>query len=449
MRRFTPPAAFIPAFIAILAALTPTPVTAQVADPVMDYCSNVGCSSVVSLLNPCGGGASNSSLQQDLTYTVTADLGSCECNSRFFNALSECLGCVTSQGKNRPVIDNQINWTNSCKSYGFKFTDAPIPYQPPTSGGSSSGGLGGGAIAGIVIGVLVLAGAAGGFFFYRNRKGGRSKNSLFKRPYTAANASGSYEPTNNQTGFNTYSNFQHDEYPDSNQQQQQGYSDYDQNNYYGSGQNGDDSMAMSNLQHSSYIPPPIPMSPSAVAAVASTTGAGGIQRPLGDPRPSDQFPQSLRVKANNEWEDQNHSNRQNEYASDLISNDHLLYNDKAVIEDDEDELEPPRARDRYRNDRDDFTQRRSMTPPRANMQSYRDEFTRPSFDREPRRNSGSERGSVSGLRVAAGGGGGSGYNSQDEGSEGLQSGRLDMGESPESARRRRAAELFSAEGNRR
>ncbi|KAF9909887.1 hypothetical protein EC991_007877 [Linnemannia zychae] len=440
MRRFTQPAAFLPAFMAILAALTITPVTAQTPDPVMDYCSNVGCSTVVSLLNPCGGGASNSSLQQDLTFTVTPDLGSCECNSRFFNALSECLGCISSQGKNRPVIDTQINWTNNCKSYGFNFTDAPIPYIPPTSGGSSSGGLGGGAIAGIVIGVLAIAAAVGGFFFFRNRRGGRSKNSIFKRPYTAANASGSYEPTNNQTGFNTYSNYQQDEYPDhSLQQQGGGYSDYDQNNYYGSGQNGDDSMAMSNLQHSNYIPPPIPMSPSAVAAVASTTG---IQRPLGEPRPSDQFPQSLRVGANKEWDDQN---RQNEYTSELISNDHLLHNDKAVIEDD-DELEPPRARDRFRNDRDDFTQRRSMTPPRANMQSYRDEFTRPSFDREPRRNSGSERGSVSGLRVAAGG---SGYNSQDEGSEGLQSGRLDMGESPESARRRRAAELFSAEGSRR
>ncbi|KAK3831581.1 MAG: hypothetical protein J3R72DRAFT_454866 [Linnemannia gamsii] len=433
MRRFTP-AAFIPAFIAILAAHSTT-VNAQ-SDPVMDYCSNVGCSTVVSLLNPCGGGASNSSLQQDLTFTVTPDLGSCECNSRFFNALSECLGCISSQNKNHPVIDTQINWTNNCKAYGFNMTDAPIPYTPPTSSGSSQG-LGAGAIAGIVVGVLVLIGA-GGFFFLKNWRR-RSKNSIFERPYTAANASGSYEPTNNQAGFNTYSNYQHDEYPDNNQNQQGGYSDYDQNNYYGSGQNGDDSMAMSNLQHSNYIPPPIPMSPSAVAAVASTTGIGSIQRPLGEPRPSDQFPQSLRVGASKEWDD---NNRQNEYTSDLVSNDHLLHNDKAVIEDDNDELEPPRARDRYRNDRDDFTQRRSMTPPRANMQSYRDEFTRPSFDREPRRNSGSERGSVSGLRVAAGG---SGYNSQDEGSEG----RLDMGESPESARRRRAAELFSAEGSRR
>ncbi|KAG0046699.1 hypothetical protein BGZ89_005222 [Linnemannia elongata] len=336
MRRSTL-AAFIPALIAILAAHNP--VSAQ-ADPVMEYCAGTGCSSVVTLLNPCGGGASNSSLQQDFTYTVTPDLGSCECNSQFFNALSSCLGC----------------------------------------------------------------------------------------------------PTNNQAGFNTYNNYQHDEYPSNG-----GYSDYDQQNYYGSGQNGDDSMAMSNLQHSNYIPPPMPMSPSAVAAVASATG--GIQRPLGEPRPSDQFPQSLRP--DKEWDSSDNTQRHSEYTSDLISNDHLLYNDKAVIEDDDEGvLEPPRARDRYRNDRDDFTQRRSMTPPRANMQSYRDEFTRPSFDREPRRNSGSERGSISGLRVAAGAG--SGYNSQDESSEGgLQSGRLDLSDSPESARRRRAAELFSAEGTRR
>ncbi|KAF9551300.1 hypothetical protein EC957_009184 [Mortierella hygrophila] len=438
MRRSTL-AAFIPALIAILAAHNP--VNAQ-ADPVMEYCSATGCSSVFTLLNPCGGGASNSSLQQDLTYTVTPDLGSCECNSQFFNALSSCLGCVSSQGKNSPSIDTQINWTNSCIAAGFNFTQDPIPYQPPTSGGSdgSGGGLGSGAIAGIVIALLVVAGA-GGFFFWRTRGSGkRNKNSIFERPYTAANASGSYEPTNNQAGFNTYNNYQQDEYS-SNGGGNGGYSDYDQQNYYGSGQHGDDSMAMSNLQHSNYIPPPMPMSPSAVAAVASA--AGGIQRPLGEPRPSDQFPQSLRP----EWDANNQRNNEHELTSDLISSDHLLYNDKAVIEDD-DELEPPRARDRYRNDRDDFTQRRSMTPPRANMQSYRDEFTRPSFDREPRRNSGSERGSVSGLRVAAGAG--SGYNSQDESSEGvLQSGQLDLGDSPENARRRRAAELFSAEGTRR
>jgi len=173
MRRFTP-AAFIPAFIAILAAHSTT-VNAQ-SDPVMDYCSTVGCSTVVSLLNPCGGGASNSSLQQDLTFTVTPDLGSCECNSRFFNALSECLGCISSQNKNHPVIDTQINWTNNCKAYGFNMTDAPIPYTPPTSGGSSQG-LGAGAIAGIVVGILVLLGA-GGFFFLKTGGAGARTVSL-------------------------------------------------------------------------------------------------------------------------------------------------------------------------------------------------------------------------------------------------------------------------------
>ncbi|KAF9080778.1 hypothetical protein BGX23_001698, partial [Mortierella sp. AD031] len=301
------------------------------------------------------------SLQQDYTFTVTPDLGSCECNSQFFDALSSCLGCISSQGKNSPAIDTQINWANQCKDYGFNMTALPIPYTPPIKGGSgvgsNSGGLGGGAIAGIVIGLLVVAGA-GAFFFVRTRKR-RTKGSVFARPYTAANDSGSYEPTNNQAGFNTYNNYQHDEYPD-NHTTGGGYSDYEQN-YYGSGQNDDDSMAMSNLQHSNYIPPPVPMSPSAVAAVAAV----GQHRPLGEPRPSDQFPQSLRVKAaNKEW-DGPQQHRQNELTSDLISNDQLLV--------------------------------------------------------------------------------GSGYNSPDESSpaEGGQS------ESPESARRRRAAELFSAEGSRR
>ncbi|KAG0204669.1 hypothetical protein BGX28_003457 [Mortierella sp. GBA30] len=427
------------------------------SDSIVEGCATNGCNEVSTILGPCGGGASNDALQHDAVYTVTPALGSCQCNYQFFNAFSLCLACIASQGQSRPSIDNQQNWLKDCTTYGFNYTNTPIPYTPPTNGGDSSSGLSKGAIAGIVIGVLIVAGLAAAFLFLHTRKK-RTKAGIFERPYTSASSGhgGSYAPTPTQPTFNAHSSYQNVDYADN---QQGGYSDQDYNNsndqqqyynysqnddhhqqyHYGSGQNMDNSgdddsnmMMMSNLQHSNYIPPPVPMSSSAVAAVGT----------LGSPRPSDQFPQSLRHK-NNDWE-----GRQHEFTSELISTD--IHNDKAVYEDGE-ELEPPRARDRFQNDRDDFTSRRSLTPPRANMQSYRDEFTRPSYDRDGRRNSGSDRGSVSGLNVVRGaatagspggvGGGGvsSGYDSNDD----------SLQESPESARRRRAAELFSAEGTRR
>ncbi|KAF9109170.1 hypothetical protein BGX27_007932 [Mortierella sp. AM989] len=404
-----------------------TPATAQ-SDPIIEICSTTGCNTVSTILAPCGGGATNSSLQQDLTYTVTPVLGSCECNSQFFNAFSSCLACITSQAKSSPAIDNQQNWVAQCKSYGFNFTEAPINFTRPTSGDTGSGsGLSGGAIAGIVIGVLVVAALAGGLFF-KNRKR-RTKGSIFARPYSAAGTdtedAGSTQPT-----FNAYSNYNDAGYPAKTgayTDQDPSYYNYSQQQdqqHYGSNQNEDDNdaMMMNNLRHSNYIPPPIPMSPAAVAAVGSLTN-------LGSPRPGDEYPQN-RPK-NKDWE-----GRQYEFNSDLISTDQLLNNDKAAIDEEGEELEPPRARDRYVNDRDDFTSRRSLTPPRANMQSYRDEFTRPSFEREPR-NSGSERGSISGINLIRGTGG---YDSnEDDSAQG----------SPENARRRRAAELFAAEGTRR
>ncbi|KAG0370971.1 hypothetical protein BGZ54_002118 [Gamsiella multidivaricata] len=398
----------------------PAPVRAE-PDPIIETCAISGCSTVSTLLAPCGGGATNASLQQNYLYTVTPVLGSCECNVQFYNAFSLCLSCIASQGKSSPRIDNQQAWVANCKTYGFNYTDAPINYTAPVTGGNdpSGGGLSKGGIAGIVIAILAIAGLVGAFFFLKSRQR-RTKGSIFQRPYTSAN-SGSYSPTATQPAFNAYSNYNNAGYPDSNDP----YTDQDQSYYqnqqqhYGSGQN-DDAMMMNNLQHSSYIPPPVPMSAAAVAAVGE----------VASPRPTDSFPQSLRNK-NNDWQ-----GRQNEYATDLVSSDQLLHNDKAVYDEGED-LEPPRSRDRFVNDRDDFTSRRSLTPPRANMQSYRDEFARPNFDPEPRRNSGSERGSVSGLNLARGG-----YDSNDE------DGRDGIHESPESARRRRAAELFSAEGTR-
>ncbi|KAF9181230.1 hypothetical protein BGZ51_004971 [Haplosporangium sp. Z 767] len=431
------------AWVVTLAILfyTSTPLIVQAApDPIMEICSVSGCDTVSSILAPCGGGADGSSLQNDLDYTVTPELGSCQCNSEFFNAFSNCLACISSQGKNSPRIDNQQNWVASCESYGYNFTSAPIPYKPPVNGGSSS--LSKGGIIGIVIAALVVVALAGTFVFLRTRKR-RTKAGIFERPYTSASsgAGGSYAPTPTEPTFNAYSNYHNTDYPDNNAggggytDQDQQYYNYDQNVpqqqlHYGSDQNGgnSDMVMMNNLQNPGYIPPPAPMSAAAVAAVAD----------VASPRPSDSFPQSLRKKPT-DWDNQQH---QHEYPSDFVSSHQLLRNEKAEFDDGE-ELEPPRTRDRFANDRSDFTARRSLTPPRANMQSYRDEFARPSFEREPRRNSGSERGSVSGINLVRGG---AGYDSNDE--EGLKKGTAGDQETPESARRRRAAELFSAEGHR-
>ncbi|KAG9323244.1 hypothetical protein KVV02_000138 [Mortierella alpina] len=445
------PMALVLSTLSVIATMAPTALAQS--DPIIEHCATTGCSAVTTMLGPCGGGASDAALQHDAVYTVTPLLGSCQCNSQFFNAFSSCLACIATQGKSLPSIDNQQNWVRDCTAYGFNFTDAPVPYKAPINGGESSGGLGKGAIIGIVVAVVVVAGLAGAFMYLRTRKR-RTKAGIFERPYTSASSGhgGSYAPTPTQPTFNTNSHYQSADYPNNqggfsdqdHDQQYYNYSQNDQQYHYGSDQNMDDNggdsnaMMMSNMQRSSYIPPPVPMSPTAVAAV-------GTLGTLGSPRPSDQYPQSLRSK-HNDWE-----GRQHEFTSDLVSTDQLLHNDKAVYEDDDD-LEPPRARDRYVNDRDDFTSRRSLTPPRANMQSYRDEFTRPSYDREGRRNSGSDRGSVSGANavrgaggvaspVGGGAGGSTGYDSNDDNNppEG----------SPENSRRRRAAELFSAEGTRR
>ncbi|KAG0262033.1 hypothetical protein BG011_000386 [Mortierella polycephala] len=341
------------------------------------------------------------SLQQDLDYTVTPELGSCQCNSEFFNAFHNCLACISSQGKNSPQIDNQQNWVASCESYGYNFTSAPIPYKPPVNGGSSS--LSKGAIIGIVVAALVVVALAGTLIFLRTRKR-RTKAGIFERPYTptSSGAGGSYAPTPTEPTFNAYSNYHNADYPDNNAggggggytDQDQQYYNYDQNvpqqqqqHHYGADQNDENSdmVMMNNLKNPGYILPPAPMSAAAVAAVAD----------IASPRPSDSFPQSLRKKPT-DWD---HQQRQHEFSSDLVSSHQLLPNEKAEFDDGE-ELEPPRARDRFANDRDDFTSRRSVTPPRANMQSYRDELARPSFEREPRRNSGSDRGSVSGINAA-------------------------------------------------
>ncbi|KAK3805527.1 MAG: hypothetical protein J3Q66DRAFT_360193 [Benniella sp.] len=409
--------------------LAVTPARAQPA-PVLQTCAESGCKTVVSILEPCGGGATDSSLQHSLTYTVTPALGSCQCNTQFYDAFSQCLGCVALQGQSSPSIDTQQNWIDNCKTYGFDFTMAPVNVTAPTGGDDSGSGKKGGITAGGVVGIVIaaltaIAALTGGFILYRN-KHKRSKGSIFKRPTYTAAGTDEYNPSGAQPSFNAYTNYQNDAHPES----YGGYTDNDQSYYdhqYGSQQN-DDTLMMSNLKHSSYIAPPAPMSSEAVAAVSHLN--------LGSPRPGDQYPQSLRSK-HNDWE-----SRQHDYNADLTSADHLLHNDKAVYDEGE-ELEPPRARERFVNDRDDLSTRRSLTPPRsANLQSYRDEFTRPSFERETGRDS-PDRGSVTGMNMVRGAGGvprRGGYDSHDD--EGDR-------EDAENIRRLRAAELFSAEGSRR
>ncbi|KAF9947845.1 hypothetical protein BGZ72_010226 [Mortierella alpina] len=420
-------------------------------------CYNNGCSAVFSMLEPCGGGVSNSTfhlLEQDRVYTPTASLGGCQCNSKFFNAYSSCLACISSVGETDPEIDNQQNWVASCASYGFNFTESPIANS--TNSGSNNnanqgGGLSKGAIAGIVIGALAVLALIGACFFVRSRRRRQSKdlntvdfeqtNPEYPKtdhavsaavPATSQAAGGEYQHTGYPASYEQQNDFyanQHAAYqqpysPDAQQQQQQYYSDGYSNGYYGTA-GPHDAMAMQNLDsaNNSYVPPPphpgTTSSPTAAAAVAMQ----------GSPRPSDTFPQSLRSKPKG-WGGENSPR---ESSMDIIQNNsNAFHNDgKAEFEEGE-ELEPPRSRTRFVNDRDDFTSRRSMTPPRANMQSYREEYNRPSGDR-----GGSDRGSVTGLDIVRG---------EQQGDD-LARGSLD---SPESARRRaRAAELFSAEGTRR
>ncbi|KAF9439297.1 hypothetical protein BGZ76_006026 [Entomortierella beljakovae] len=403
-------------------------------DPIIEGCLTTGCNTVRTILGPCGGGAGDTSLQQNAVYTVTPFLGSCECNSQFFNAFHDCLACVASQAKSSPSIDNQQNWVEQCDNYGFNFTDAPIPFilpkagdtsntaHLPSVGGASPGsGLAAGAIIGIVIGVIVVFGLVG-YFIFRSRKR-RTKNDIFAKPYTLANNTDAEDSASTRPAFTTFNNYQNAGYPTSSigysDQDQVSQYDYSQNqdqfNTYSSNQNDEtDAMMMKNLRHSNYIPPPIPMSPSAVDAVNNFGN-------LGSPRPGDAYPQNL--PKNKDWE-----GRQYEFTSDLISTDQLLHNDKQAFNEEED-LALPRS-NRFENDRDDLVGRRSLTPPRATMSSYRDEFARPSYEYEPRRNSG-ERGSVSGMNIIR-----SGYDSNDEE-------RNSNSESPES-RRRRGGDLFAS-----
>lgn len=431
---------------------------AAAPDPIIETCSQpstFGCPQVVALLDPCGGGASNSSLQQDLIYTPTASLGGCQCNSAFYNAFSSCLACIKSQGESSPEIQNQQDWVKNCNSYGFNFTSNPIANvtNPPTGpdGSSSSGGLSAGAIVGIVIGVVGVLALVGAALYFKNRSG---KNPL-ERPYTA-NSGGEYVPTTGADNNNTDNNYHNADFSDANnyypdnQYQNQQYGDFNnynnqpyqqsgyencynnnygngygneyQNGYYGNNNNNNkNDMMMQPME--SYIPPPGSTSPNTAAAVAAAAAAV-ISTP--SPRPSDTFPQSLRSKPT-AW-------NQPEPTSGLGT----PHNDKAEFEEGEEVLEPPRSQSRFTRDSDDFTSRRSMTPPRPIL-SYRDDFSRPSFDREPR-HSGSDRGSISGIGLTRSGN--DSTSAHDEDASGIE-------DSPEFARRRaRAAELFSAESGR-
>jgi len=442
------------------------------ADPIIDTCLPTGCATVFSTLAPCGGGATNSSLQQNYIYTPTESLGGCECNSIFYNAFSSCLSCIASQGENSPEIQNQQDWVANCESYGFNFTAAPVTNSTSSGNGdndnnSSSGGLSTGAIVGIAIGAVVLIALIGGCFFLKSRKGKKEKTEQYDDQPTAAYgdgsghagaataataaaaaagaaAVGSHDYDNSdysnaygqQQGQDGYYTNQHAGGYDSNYVDQGDY----HNSYYGApGQNQQDMMHNVNTTES-YVPPPRidtnirPASPTAAAAAALAAS----------PRPSDTFPQSLRSKAVG-WGNSN--SRQQELTSGLIV-DPTQRNDKHEFDDGE-QLEQPR--DRYGFDRDNYSPRGSMTPPRVNMQSYRDDFNRPSFEREPRR-SGSDRGSVTGVNMVRGTPGGLYENHNGSSGNGITDydSQGDELQSPELARRRaRAAELFSAEGTRR
>ncbi|KAF9586214.1 hypothetical protein BGW38_008424 [Lunasporangiospora selenospora] len=479
------------------------------ADPIMDICLPGSCTSVMTFLDPCGGGATNTSLQHELVYTPTPILGSCQCNVEFFNSFSSCLACIASQkGQAYPQIESQDLWLAHCKDYGFNYTNSPVNFTLPTNGddASTAGKLGVGVIIGIAVGGLTALAALGAVFVYvfkNNRK--KRRRNIFERPYSSTSAN----PAHHEEGggasnyHNTdYNNNLHGGYRDDNDgyenvphdQQRYPYQDYhvNQSNLtFDSEPN--DVMLMNSLQspkRSSYLPttataailPP----PAGINAVVVGTGAvGGIGAlpPLGSARPADTMPQNLRTKPK-DWDEGLHQQQlQQEHAlaSDLVSRDVLLgRNDKAALDESDDDLgyhnhpsssaatatatagglaqsglgydefeplEPPRARDRFRNDREEYLAgRRSMTPPRANLRSYGDDFERPSYERE-RRHSGSDRGSVSGLNLVRGGvhspsGLQNQRNSDDE------NGTKEDENSPEAVRRRRAAELFSAEGSR-
>ncbi|KAF9166827.1 hypothetical protein DFQ26_006802 [Actinomortierella ambigua] len=424
----------------------------------MAVCKNF-CNPVADYLAPCGGGATNETLQQDLIFTPTKSLGGCECNQVFYGALLSCLACISSQGKNNPEIEDYPGWVDNCESYGFSFTAQPVvnSTNPAIPDAESSSGLSGGAIAGIVIGALVVVAlVVAGFMLNQRRK--RTKAGLFEQPYTSTSSGATptqaefsphdtyhnpdyhqddyYQDDQGQSQYYQSSAGMYDQHQQNGHQNYQGYdqSGYDQSDYNNNNNNNNNnSYAMQSLPATSaaggdYIAPPV-TSPTTAAAVA--LGAASFT-----PRPPDTQPQSLRSKTS-------------AWTSAAASRDNVnnlsnptVYNDKAVYDDDE-ELEPPRSRERFKNEHEEF--RRSLTPPRTVMQSYRDEFSRPSFEREHQSRpslSGSDRGSAAALGVSRG------LDESTEATESVDS-PYGQGDSPEATRRReRAAELFSAEGKR-
>ncbi|KAF9121660.1 hypothetical protein BGX30_002442 [Mortierella sp. GBA39] len=487
--------------------LSPTAVDAAPSD-IIETCINNGCSKVFSMLDPCGGGATNETLQQSLIFTPTQSLGGCECNTVFYNDLSSCLSCIASQGESFPEIQNQQDWNTNCENYGFNVTYLPVVNSTSVinngdSGNSSSGGSGGlstGAIVGIVVGVLVVAGLVGAFLIVRRRNQRQEKSAVFEQAGSSPNGSDHYnhaaataDTADHINDNHAYSqeqqdypaSYQHKDYyndqpahyqdPSSNSQHYQNNNSYAAqhalDNYHSNGYTNDnvngnsngyfdmsnsigphETMMLQNLNTSQgndeYVPPPPhPASPSRELYATS-------------PRSSDTFPQSLRNKPKS-WGTPTTSyvTQPQELTSGLIATEQQhpfsnhqhqgsssQFNDKTEYDDGE-ELEPPAP---YPNE---FVPRRSMTPPRATMQSYRDEFNRPSFEREPRR-SGSDRGSISGAANGSNSGYGFNNNSNGHVDYDQQGEQLDFSrasqDSPEGARRRaRAAELFSAEGTRR
>ncbi|KAF9085327.1 hypothetical protein BGX29_002055 [Mortierella sp. GBA35] len=524
-----------PAVCALLLALTLitlllTPIAINAApSPVIETCYNNGCNRVFSILDPCGGGATNETLQQSLIFTPTDTLGACECNYEFYITFSSCLACISSQANSFPEIQNQQDWVENCNDYGFNFTASPLTNSTNGIGGNDNnsnnggGGLSTGAIVGIVLGALVVVGLVGAFVFVRRRNQKQEKSAIFEPAGGSPNGSDYYNhaaaataatAATADTADHNNNNNDNEDYPTSYQQHNDYYNDqhahyqdpttpdhknnnsnsyaaqhaqdhsYYSNDYsngngngYGNGYNnsngyydttngGDalhESMMMQNLDQGNggYVPPP--------PHPASATPGSGHEVYSTSPRASNTFPQSLRRKSKG-WGTLATSSFT--HPQELISSEQLpyknihhnhhpsssQYNDKTEFDSGE-ELEPPAS---YATD---FAPRRSMTPPRATMQSYREEFKRPSFEREPRR-SGSDRGSISGMNTGMNNMRGSdngttagayGFNNNSSASHvdyDQQGEQLDFSrasqDSPEGARRRaRAAELFSAEGTRR
>ncbi|KAK3812888.1 MAG: hypothetical protein J3Q66DRAFT_403118 [Benniella sp.] len=413
------------------------------ADPdSVEQCFLTGCSTALSILKPCGGsGITNSSLDVNAIYIPTASLGGCQCNYFFHQQLSSCLSCIADLSVNKPEIQKLDGWTQACQGYGYNMTSEPVVTSADDNMASDqSGGLSKGAIIGIVIGALVLLALIGAILFLRSRKR-RQLKSVGEESALGANAPGGAVAIG--SGSHHYGteddyclDHQHAGYNDpSGQQQQHPSADYPNGAYYGANGNHD-TMMMQNISNnnndyapSPYVPPPphpasTTIQTTTIPSSVSTTAVGYIAAS----RPSDSYPQSLRSRPTG-WD-----HEKQEPLSSLLSTDHSLHHDKAEYDEGE-ELEPPRSRGRFASE-DDHHSRRSMTPPRASLQNYRDEFRRPSIpslEWEPRRG-GSDRGSVLNmLHVES------------------SNGDVEPHDSPdESARRRaRAAELFSAESPRR